>query len=98
MFRNALFYEVYGALAYDYANMRNYTLAISAIDEAIRGSMLPHETANYYDSKGEIYLMMGEEEKALDMWNNVMLLDKENINFYEENSELYKQLKARGCI
>lgn len=94
----SLYSLCYNTLAYDYANMRNYTLAISAIDEAIRVSMLPHETANYYDSKGEIYLMMGEEEKALDMWNNVMLLDKENINFYEENSELYKQLKARGRI
>ncbi len=94
----SLYSVCYNALAYDFAKKRNYTSAISAIDEAIRGSIVPSETANYYDSKGEIYLMMGEEDKALDMWNNVMLLDKENVDFYKENSELYKKLKAKGII
>ena len=42
--------------------------------------------------------MMGRTDDAINMWNKVMQIDKENIDFYKENSELYKQLKTKGKI
>lgn len=87
--------ECYNQLAYISANEKNFTEALGYIDKAIRLSDKP---ANYYDSKGEIYLMMGKTEEAIQMWNKVMELDKNNMDFYKENSELYKQLKAKGKI
>ena len=87
--------ECCNLLAYIYAQNKNYTEALSFIDKAIEYS---EEPANFYDSKGEIYLMMGRTDDAINMWNKVMQIDKENIDFYKENSELYKQLKTKGKI
>lgn len=95
----ALIYSAcHNALAYDFARKGDYNNALSNIDKAIASPNEPHEVANYYDSKGEIYLMMGKEAEAIKMWEKVMELDKENLDNYKNGSELYKQLKARGKI
>lgn len=90
--------QSYNALAYEYAKKKDYDQAIVCIDKAISAESNPSNIANYYDSKGEIYLMMGNEAEALNMWNKVMEYDKDNLQFYKTNSELYKQLKSKGKI
>lgn len=87
----------YNQLAFIYASKKSYNLALDNIDKAIQASS-GTEKANYYDSKGEIFLMMGKTNEAIQMWNKVMELDKDNLDFYKDNSELYKQLKAKGLM
>ncbi len=94
----SIYVECYNTLAYDYFNKNNYNQAIVSIDKAINANSSPRETACCYDSKGEFYLKMGKLDEAIKMWNKVMELDKENIDYWKENSELYKQLKAKGKI
>ena len=89
-----LYSDCHNALAYDFARKSDYNNALSNIDKAIASPNGPHKVANLYDSKGEIYLMMGKEAEAIKMWEKVMELDKENLDFYKNGSELYKQLKA----
>ena len=78
-----------------YAMARNFTKAIETIDHAI--SFMPQE-ANYYDTKGEILLMKGDEQGALEMWKKVIELNPKFVEQMGENSNLYKQLKAKGLI
>ena len=83
-------------LAYVYARegKEKWDEAISIIDKAIK---LNPKEANYYDSKGEILLMMGDQQNALKMWRKVMELDSEFLQKHS-GSNLYKQLKNRGLI
>lgn len=68
--------QAYNDLAYMYAEgkgvNRNFKEAHRLVDLAI--SRDPSE-ANFYDSKGEFYLMEGLNEKAKEMWNKVVALD-----------------------
>ena len=93
----SIYAQCYNALAYDFANKKDFSKALNAIEKAIGANTDIRETANYCDSKGEIYLMMGKENEA-EMWKKVMELDSENLDFYKQNSELYKQLNAKGKI
>ena len=88
----------YNELAYIYANKKNYNLALNYIDKAIQISSSNIDKANFYDSKGEIYLMMGKDDEALKMWNKVMTLNPKYLNDYPQGTELYKKLKAKGKI
>ena len=83
----------YKAKAYEYARVKDFSKAIETIDKAI--TLMPNE-ANYYDSKGEILLMKGDEAGAVEMWKKVMALDPDFLSTH--NSDLYKQLKERGLI
>ena len=85
----------YNAKAYEYAKAKDFEHAIETIDKAI--SLKPEE-ANYYDSKGEILLMKGDEQGALDMWQKVMELDPDFLSKYGGKTPLYEQLKERGFI
>ena len=78
----------YNWLAYQYANDEDYDTALETIEKAI--SMQPLE-ANYYDSKGEILLMSGDVQGALDMWNKVIELDPDFAK--KHKSTLYKELE-----
>ena len=78
-----------------YAMTRNFTKAIETIDRAI--SFMPQE-ANYYDTKGEILLMKGDEQGALEIWKKVLELNPKFVEQTGEYSNLYKQLKAKGLI
>ena len=87
--------QILNALAYLRAVQKRYTEAQATIDKAI--SLAP-TNANLYDSKGEIYLMMGKDDEALKMWNKVI---KQNPNFlvdYPQGTELSNKLKAKGKI
>lgn len=82
-------------LAYRYAEERKWKEAILTIDEAIK---LNPKEANYYDSKGEILLMMGDEQNALQMWRKVIELDSNFLKKHNGSTPLYEQLKAIGLI
>lgn len=58
---------------------------------------MPQE-ANYYDSKGEILLMHGDEQGALEMWQKVLELDPDFLSKHEGGTDFYKKLKERGLI
>lgn len=84
----------YNALAYMYARgeyvKQNYQEAMKLIDRAI--SLSP-DNESYIDSKGEIYLMMGQRDKALIYWNKVLEM---NPLFDTSKSELYGKLFNNG--
>ena len=82
-------------LAYLYAKQHNFSKAIDTIDEAI--AIMPNY-AEYYDSKGEILLMKGDEQDALTMWRKVMELDPDFMSKHNGETELHSQLKEKGLI
>ena len=85
----------YNSKAYEHANASNYDRALETIDKAI--ALMP-DNANYYDSKGEILLMKGDEQGAVKMWQKVLELDPDFLSKHDGETPLYKQLKAKGLI
>lgn len=85
----------YNAKAYEYAKAGDYTQAIETIDKAIS---LKQDDANLYDSKGEILLMKGNQQGALEMWLKVMELDSDFLSKHHGTTELYRQLKERRLV
>ena len=83
------------SLAYLYTKQKNFHKAIDTIDEAI--ACMPKD-AEYYDSKGEILLMNGDEQGALAMWHKVIELDPDFLSKHDGETELHRQLKERGLI
>lgn len=82
-------------LAYCYAEGigtdADMSMAHSTIDKAIQ--MDPDE-ANLYDSKGEFYIMAGDKENALKMYEKVIEMDS---TFYEDvqESKLYHYINNK---
>jgi len=78
-------------LAYCYAQGRgtsiDYNKAITTIDKAIN---IAPQDANYYDSKGEILLMMGQKRKAKQMWEKVKNIDP--TYYTKQDTELNKKM------
>lgn len=72
--------------AYEQAREEKFADAIATIDKAIE--LLP-EDPNYYDSKGEILLNMGDKDGAKVMWDKVVSLDPK---YSEKKSTLYLML------
>jgi len=89
------FASVGNSLSYVYARLNEYPRAIETIDRVIEA--IPND-ANYYDSKGEILLMSGDEKGAVEMWRKVMELDPDFLSKHKGTTPLYKQLKDRGLI
>ena len=91
--------KIYRGLAKDnpaaYATQHDFPKAIDTIDEAI--ACMPKD-AEYYDSKGEILLMNGDEQGALAMWHKVIELDPDFLSKHDGETELHRQLKERGLI
>lgn len=85
--------DALNTMAYEFARASKYNLAMICIDKAIR--LYPQE-ANYYDSKGEILLMQGNLHDALEMWEKVISINPDFLDYY--SSELHKQLSARGLL
>ena len=85
----------YNQLAYLYAHQNNFAKALETIDRAIE--LMPEE-ANFYDSKGEILLMKGDEQEAVKMWQKVLELDPDFLKKHEDGTDFYKQLKEKGLI
>lgn len=89
--------EFYNSLAYAYTdtNISDFENAQVAVDRAI--SMFP-DNARYYDSKGEILLMQGLRDEALEMWNKVQELDFNFLDNYPDGTNLSNGLKKLGLI
>ena len=85
----------YNELAYVYAHTQDYAKALDTIDRVI--ALMPEE-ANFYDSKGEILLMKGDEQEALKMWRKVLEVDPDFLQKYEGGTDFYKQLKEKGLV
>lgn len=85
----------YNSVAYLYADKKQFDEAIAMADKAI--TMLPIE-ANFYDSKGEILLMQGKNEEALEVWKKVLEVDPDFLKKYPGGSDFYKGLKKLGLI
>lgn len=87
---DSLLPESYNMLAYMHARgehvAQSYPKAMELVDRAI--SLAP-QNANYLDSKGEIYLMMGERDSAQACLDRVLRLDPQ---FPITDSQLYKGL------
>ena len=69
--------------AYEFAKNDNFGEAIATIDKAI--NLCPNDP-NYYDSKGELLLNMGDKDGAKAMWEKVVSLDPK---FSEKKTALY---------
>lgn len=82
--------QAYNDLAYFYAKgqyvNKNYQTALELIEKAIA---IEPDIADFVDTKGEIYLMMGQRDSALCYWNKVLAINPE---FDRSRSDLYKQL------
>lgn len=78
--------QAYNDIAYLYAEGKgvgqNFQKAHEMVDLAISKDL---NNPNFYDSKGEIYLMEGKTDKAREMWNKVLQLNPQAI---ESNSKL----------
>ena len=82
--------------AYEYAQKGDYYNAMMTINKAIE--TVPDE-ANYYDSKGEFYIMQGRLNRALMMWKKVIELNPDFLQDKKDRSTpLYEQLKEKGLL
>ena len=86
---------IFNVLSYLYSYKSNFAKALDYINKAI--DLQPEDVAAY-DTKGEILLMKGDEQGALEMWKKVIELNPKFVEQMGENSNLYKQLKAKGLI
>lgn len=89
--------EAMNLIAYKYAlgkgTKQSYDNALLYIDKAIDAAP---DVANYWDSKGEIFLMKGDDKNALIMWRKVVELEPNFATKY--NSNLHKQLLKKHLI
>lgn len=87
--------ECYNSNAYGHARESDYSNAQQSIDKAI--SLIP-TNANFYDTKGEIFLMQGRTNEALEMWKRVLELDPDFLDKYPDGTNLSNGLKKLGIM
>lgn len=87
--------QAYNMKAYSFAQSNNFDESIKSIDRAIE---IISDDANLYDSKGEILLMQGKDQEALEMWKKVLELNPDFLKDYPEGTNLSNGLKTRGLI
>lgn len=81
--------------AYEEARDGNYSQAQETICDAVDKARLKY--ANICDTKGEILLMQGDTQGAVEMWQKVMEIAPDFFDHYHD-TELHKQLKEQGLI
>ncbi len=89
-------FSAYNDLAYCYAYgdeelSVDFNKAHELIDKAIEKDPT---VANFYDSKGEFYIMQGDKENAQKMWDKVMELNPD----FHKSSTLYKSLYENNGV
>lgn len=82
-------------MAYEQANAGDYEGAHTYINTAIEQD--PND-ANLYDSKGEILLMQGKNNEAVEMWKKVLELNPDFLKDYPDGTNLSNGLKKMGLI
>lgn len=85
----------YNSKAYALAKVSDYDYSISIIEKAI--SLVPTDP-NFYDSKGEFFLLQGKNEEALAMWKKVLELNPKFLDDYPDGTNLSNGLKKLGLI
>ena len=68
-----------------FVSHKDFAKAIYSIDQAIE---IISEGANFYDSKGEILLMTGDEQGAIALWHKVIELDADFLSKHNGDTEL----------
>ncbi|MDO4993538.1 MAG: tetratricopeptide repeat protein [Bacteroidales bacterium] len=84
--------SAYNGIAYCYVKQNNLPKAIEAIDKAI--AIAPNNP-NYYDSKGEILMLQGKKQEALQMYKKIQSL---SATFFLRPTDFSKMLKKEGLI
>ena len=87
--------RLYNIKTYEYALSERYDDALETIEKAI--ALMPEE-ANYYDTRGEMLLLKGDERGALEMWRKALELDPDFLSRHEGSTPLYEQLKEQNLI
>lgn len=82
----------YNNIAYLYIDDKNpakdFDEAIKNVDHALKIATTPSEKANFYDSKGEIYLLMSDEQKAKEYY--MLALDNDSLYWQNAISVLHQ--------
>lgn len=94
-FYSETYVTYHNLLAYEYAAEKNYVMAMSTIDKAIQ---VKPKDADLFDTKGELYTMTGQYDKAYEMWKKVLELDPRFLDHYPQGTELSKALASKGYI
>jgi len=68
---------------------KNIDKAFELVNKAIE---LDPENIQFYDSKGEFYSILGDKEKALDIWNKMLIINAESINEETEFAQYIQSL------
>lgn len=87
--------DLLNTMAYVYAKLDRKERSLEMIDKAI--DLMPTE-ANFYDTKGEILLMQGKTEEALEMWKKVLELNPDFLKNYPDGTNLSNGLNKLGWI
>ena len=82
-------------IAQSYLYTKQYVEAFNYINKAI---LLVPKVASFYDTKGEILLMQGKNEEALEMWKKVLELNSNFLDHYPDGTNLSNGLKKLGLI
>ena len=82
-------------LSYLYMHTKQFEYAMEMINKAI--VLMPLE-AKFHDTKGEILLMQGKTNEALEMWNRVLELDPDFLDKYPDGTNLSNGLKKLGIM
>lgn len=85
----------YNNCAYLFAQDNNFSKAFEYVDYAI--GLRPSDP-DFYDSKGEFYLMRGDADNALKMWEKVIELNPDFLSEFNGHTNLYDGLKERGLL
>lgn len=68
--------QAYNDIAYMYAKGKGVNLDFNKAHEMVDVAILKcPDISDFYDSKGEIYLMEGKTDKAKEMWKKVLAID-----------------------
>ncbi|MCC6160394.1 MAG: tetratricopeptide repeat protein [Deltaproteobacteria bacterium] len=84
---------IYSDLAGVYAKQGQYDKALEMMKLASRGHM--HNSAVEFNT-GEIYRMMGDEEKAIDYYQRSLKIDRSNVKAMEQAGLVLQQLGRWG--
>ena len=85
----------YNMLCYVYMANYNYTKAEEYINMAL--NYMPDNT-DLLDSKGELYIMQGNKDGALKVWNKIIELDPDFLENHNNSTTFYEKLKELGVI
>lgn len=82
--------------AYSHAHDGDFDAALSSIDQSIERARVAY--ADKYDSKGEILLMKGDTQKAVEMWNKVLGITPNFLDYHYGTTPFFEQLRERGLV